>query len=1249
MDERIKAEAIAAAHQLLQRFRAVYLDWTDDYTPVDALVEWYGLHVETFAPDDYPAGTFGYLEDNEDLIWLNRSLMETLRRFTLAHELGHAVLHRASPHSPQAMQQDMQALSSNASCHEPDVQEEISGYYEQEQLQEMLGIGISYDPRSERELMANIFAAELLMPLERVRILYLDQHISTHALAGMFGVSQSAMLNRLVGLATEPATTVGAQFIASSSRPPAPATKKHYDQYQQAAIEAPTPALIVAGPGSGKTSTLIGRVDYLLHTLSVEPAHILALTFSRKAAGEMQERLEPLFAEENMSEIQGLQRPQRTQRPTVSTFHAFCAELLRTNGELVGLRIDFSLIDEAEGYFMLRRLANELPLHHYRNLPSPAYYFPDILKAISRAKDELVTPVKYYQLAQAMLQEAQETGDEEALVQAEKALEVANIYALYEAALQQRQDTDFGGLIMLAVRLLEEHPEVLHEQQQRYQHILVDEFQDINRASGVLLRLLAGEERCVWVVGDANQAIYGFRGASPANIANFERDYPGAVVLPLSRNYRSRPDIVQLAESFRYKQLELGAEVEEHEGAITEPVRLTQADTYVTLAVAPDFAAELAGLVDDIRVRHEHGSAYRDIVILCRTRTLARKITSALVEANLPVIESGGMLEQEHIKDLLSIVLLIAQSDGMGILRAAHMSEHALSQDDIEALLLAARAQKTTPGWLIYSGEAPATMSMEGRFALMRLSMILQSLSNRATSLWALLAQYLFIETALMRNVLHSIEMGEKGDTENKGLLNDYLGMLQLARRYDQQQAMLREQEQNTAPELEVEQPSAAVADASTVSTASIVPIQEQAKGFLDYLRVMLTLRQDGGNRQGAESDGETSPDVIRVMTVHASKGLEFPIVYLPNLLQQRFPLQSRSNAVSAPKHMLPLESEGNAAHESGEACLFYVGVTRARDHLILSYSERYGKRKPKRSLYLDPLIAELSDERITHTRWQYEGMLLADTGDEDEIMSLSQPSEHFIAEMQPQTIGSSAIETYQQCPRKYLYGSIYAFRGDEAAYMLFWQATQKTMEAIQQHVKESQQKGTDAAAALPTLEEMREIYTQKWRERDGHTLPFAPIYEQHGHEVVALLREKMLASGETNWELRRSFTVEVAGVPIQVAVDRVEDASQNGIGKPAKFIRTRFGKSKEKPTAGTRELLYARAQRTQYGTQSIELHCHNLSTGETFPITLTTKKEQTLYDALEKSVKELASHHYPAKPDAYTCPSCPFFLICPA
>src|SRR2546421_4814669 len=196
----------------------------------------------------------------------------------------------------------------------------------------------------------------------------------------------------------------------------------------------------------------------------------------------------------------------------VSTFHAFCAEMLRTYSGLVGLRPDFTVIDETEGYFLLRQLAGEMQLYHYRNLKAPAYYFPDILKAISRAKDELVTPEQYRQLGQCMLERA---SDEEAQLSAQKALEIAAIYGLYQDALHARGDTDFGGLIMLAVQLLQEYPEVLYEQQQRFQHILVDEFQDINRASGVLLRLLAGAERHVWGVGDSDQGIYCFCGASP--------------------------------------------------------------------------------------------------------------------------------------------------------------------------------------------------------------------------------------------------------------------------------------------------------------------------------------------------------------------------------------------------------------------------------------------------------------------------------------------------------------------------------------------------------------------------------------------------------------------------------------------------------------------------------------------------------------------------------------------------------------
>src|SRR5438309_5482670 len=399
--------------------------------------------------------------------------------------------------------------------------------------------------------------------------------------------------------------------------------------------------------------------------------------------------------------------------------------------------------------------------------------------------------------------------DEEAQLSAQKALEVASIYALYQEGLRERGDTDFGGLIMLTVQLLQEIEEVLYEQQQRFHHILVDEFQDINRASGVLLRLLAGEERNVWVVGDANQAIYGFRGASPANIANFQQDYPGAVVLPLRHNYRSRPDIVDLAESFRWRQLDMDLNPKNAVSAVeevpstahrnVEATRLTHTEAYVTLAKAEDIASELAGLIADIHYKHAQGYAFKDMAILCRTRAWAGKVTRALALAGLPVVEKRGVLTQQHIKDLLSIVLLLADASGMGILRAARQPEHLLSQRDIETLLLAARGRTRPLSWMIFNDEAPLRMSVEGRHSLSHLSSMLQSLSQFAPNAWSLLAQYLFIETSTMRDLLikaeSKLENAGAGVHENlqaSPLLADYLAFLQLARRYDQQQEALR-------------------------------------------------------------------------------------------------------------------------------------------------------------------------------------------------------------------------------------------------------------------------------------------------------------------------------------------------------------------------------------------------------------------------------------------------------------------------
>ncbi len=1206
------------ARQALAAFRAAHPRWMDDITPLDELAGWLDLSIETFYPADQPDGTYGYLELDEPLIWLRRDLPPTLRRFTLAHELGHALLHRPTDAHIQFLLQDVstspaqqdyaQDVSSDDPCQEGDVREELSGQPAQLAMEEVLGPGMTYDPRGQRELVANVFAAELLIPLDRLRALYLSNAIKPALLAEHFGVSLAALLNRLAELVFVDGDEQ--EDDKGLPRPEqAPRRERTYDVYQRAAIEAPTPALIVAGPGSGKTSTLIGRAAYLINTLDVPPQRVLALTFSRKAAQEMQERLQAALDVGD------------TQIPAVSTFHAFCADLLRKHGEQVGLRPGFALVDDAEGYMLLRRLGAQLPLRHYQNLANPASNFRDMLSAISRAKDELTTPAEYRRLAQTMLDRAREVGDEQEQERAEKALEVAEIYDVYQQGLEQQGDTDFGGLVMLAAKLLREHPGVREELQEQYLHILVDEFQDINRASGVLLSLLAGEQQRVWVVGDANQAIYSFRGASPANIASFHDDYPGAVILPLSRNYRSRPDIVHLAEAFRRTRLEPEAIM----GAV-ESARPAQAEVAITLANAPDDKSELRGIVEDILHRHRQGYAYRDMVILCRTRALARKITRELVAADLPVIERGGMLAQEHIRNLLSVMMLLADYGSMGILRAARVPDHLFSQADIETLLFALREERATERkelrpaphtlkHLLVDGHAPPGLSEQGYRSFAHLSAVVKTLlfTPALTSTWLLLAYYLLIVTSTGRDLLVSRETGQAGQQD--ALSGDYVDLLAMARYYDAQQAARRQQDAVLLGE-----------------PPDTLPVTEQVKGFLDYIRVLLTLRQDGGSRREAEEEpGEAPPDVIRVMTVHASKGLEFPVIYLPGLANNRFPAQRRAQPMPPPRGMMAAQSDEKAIHESGEACLFYVGATRAREHLVLSFAERYGKKAYKRSSYIDALVAGLPDERVTRVAWPKVENLVEEEEDEQDTLVMSQPGEAFIAASKPLTLHVADIETYQRCPRRFLYGTIYRFRGETAGYQLFRRATQETLDGLQKRIEASRASG-QATEGYPTAEEARALYSQHWHDAEGHITPFAPLYEQHGHEVAELLRRKLLEKGGTNWQLSPTYTVDIAGTPIEVPIDRVESPEQ-ARNAPVRFVKTGYGRHKDKVEPATRELLYTRAHRQHHAEQPIELHFHNMSTGETFEIKLTQKKEQKLYEELLHSIAALEANDYPPSP----------------
>ena len=288
-----------------------------------------------------------------------------------------------------------------------------------------------------------------------------------------------------------------------------------------------------AGPGTGKTKTLVNRVLSLISE-GIDPASILVLTFSNRAAGELVER----FSASGMD---------TTAQIWVGTFHAFGLDLIRRFHDKLDLPNDPILFDRSDAIMVLEELLPMLPIVHYRNLWDPALVLRDVMTAISRAKDELADPVRYRELAEKMLQSA--CNDEET-VAAEKCLEVAQIYKIYEKAKNERAAVDFGDLVMLPALLLESNSDLRTIVQLRHRHVIVDEYQDVNHASARLLKAIAGSGHRLWVVGDSRQSIYRFRGASSSNMTAFMNDYPSAAADQLSINYRSTEQIIETFVSF---------------------------------------------------------------------------------------------------------------------------------------------------------------------------------------------------------------------------------------------------------------------------------------------------------------------------------------------------------------------------------------------------------------------------------------------------------------------------------------------------------------------------------------------------------------------------------------------------------------------------------------------------------------------------------------------------------------------------
>ena len=998
------------------------------------------MRIPVAAVDPLLCGSLATL--SHGCVWYNADVESWFANYCQAHEYAHYWLHHGQTHCTRA---DIEGPASEDTA--PVGEGRITGY----------------GPHERREREANIFAREFLLPGDVLPRWFVEDGMNAEAISRRTGmpveivcqqmarallvIEQAEESNRHVKSFAGVTSDSASASISGGERQANPTSAYHLDPSQRDAARAPEgPLLIEAGPGTGKTRTLVGRVLCLLER-GVKPDNILALTFSNKAAEEMRERV-------------GHYAPDVAPKIWMGTFHAFGLELLRRYWKEAVLPPKPSLLDPVDALFMLERALPDLRLDHYQNLYEPTTYLKDILGAISRAKDELVGPAHYRQLAEAMLDAA--SNDEE-VETAEKAIEVAHVYDYYQNYLEREQLLDFGDLLFRAVRLLRESDSVREEVRTRYREVLVDEYQDVNRASGLLLREICGEGRGLWSVGDVRQAVYRWRGASTANMRLFGRDFPGAKVLSLKVNYRSQSPIVStFAELAPHMSAAGGSE----SFSTWQPNR-GENDGGIKFEITENFQAEASYLAEEIRRQGARGIPLSRQAVICRSHNHLGRFAAALEKEGIPVFYLGDIFERPEVRDMLSLLSLSCEGRGRALLRVARFPEYGIRSATCENSLTShASRRRHSPrpsAWLRIPTRYPTRVSRSSRCSGSNLKDFV-----RDPSAWRMLSAYLFLKSNYLRSLLADDSLAGR---QSRLALYQFLQFVN---------------NQTDSPWYRELDPKLAL---------------------LKYVRRLEMFGEERNYRQ--IPDWADNIDAVRMLTIHASKGLEFDAVYLPYLGGRYMPQPRQYQPCPPPSGLI--ENCGEDEHLEEEQCLFFVALSRARDVLCLTRSLTYGKQKSKASKFLELIKTALPRPADGAVSWRPPHEVTAEEARESPI------EDEQSRRIAPPRYTERQLEIFMRCPRQYFYEQVLYMSGkrEDSAYSQFHSSVYETIGWLRQEY---------TAGRIVEEDQARDKLREVWETKGPREHAYEAIYLEQAEMMVSRVVERHAATeGEVTqpeWEI---------------------------------------------------------------------------------------------------------------------------------
>lgn len=927
---------------------------------------------------------------------------------------------------------------------------------------------------------------------------------------------------------------------------------------QQAVTHQDGPLLIVAGAGTGKTSVLINRLAYLIQEKNINREEILITTFTEKGAGELEERADKLL-------------PYGYVNLWIHTFHSFGERLLRDHALDIGLSPAFTVLSKTEQWILMKKNLAAFNLHYYRPLGDPTKFIHEIITHFSRLKDENISPARYLEYVESLKantdgilsssdiskktitsktkknnkKDSSEKEPKAEEMDLSRLTELAEAYHTYNKLLQDQGLMDFGDLIINTIRLFRERPNILEKYRQQFKYIMVDEFQDTNSAQYELIKLLAAPHNNLTVVGDDDQSIYRFRGASLSNIMQFKDDYPEAKELVLVENYRSNQKILdaayKLIENNNPNRLETKLGIEKKLKAQKETKGEIIALHYTTEM------AETQAVGDMVEKLHKTKEAenWADMAILVRANETADKFTKELSRRNIPhhFVSLRGLYYKPIILDCLAYLqLLDAYHESSALYRVLDMSAFRLTHSDIVTLAKWARRKLWSLFETMEKIDAVTDISPEGKKTLKKL------------------LDYIRRHALLAKN--------EKISKVYLTIVRDCL-----------------------LPYLDQDQNQEAFSYLHQLYTKiKNFEITDHAGRLPEFLS-LIKLEMEAGETGGLRFDFDDA-DTVKIMTIHAAKGLEFGHVFLVNLVDKKFPTIHHTEKITIPEALGGPRSISKDTHLEEERRLFYVGLTRGKRGVYLTGAKDYGGvREKKPSIFIPETGLEIQSQ-------------LSDQQSELERDIAALDNQKIVTRYQlPETFSFSQLTTFERCPLDYKFIYILKIPLEDNPQAVFGRCLhaclrQFFLPLLESHSQPSLFEAKKIKTEELTLTRLLDYYNNYWIDTGYSDRQQADTYKQEGKKILTAFQSQLPDPLPTIVFLEKKFSLKLDRYTLTGTIDRV-DRLPDGTYQ---IIDYKSGNKPKKFDYSVKRqlLLYQAAVEENFGLKVSSLTYYYLKDGET-------------------------------------------------